>query len=210
MTANLKIAQSRQRKDTPDDRKDAMSDAFANIITNVGEDLDRQGLMDTPNRAAKAMQYLTRGYEQDLDTVVNGAVFDSTNEEMVLVKSIEVYSLCEHHLLPIIGHAHVAYIPDGKVLGLSKLARIVDMYARRFQIQENLTQQIAEAIESVIHPKGVAVQITAAHMCMMMRGVEKQQSVTTTSVMLGQMKSDQGSRMEFLHQVGNDRPSLFV
>ena len=209
MTGNLKIAQAKQDKGSPDQRLETLGDAYANIITEVGEDLDRQGLVDTPNRAARAMQYLTRGYEQDLDSVVNGAVFDSANEEMVLVKSIELYSLCEHHLLPIIGHAHVAYIPDGKVLGLSKLARVTDMYARRLQIQENLTQQIAEAIDSVIQPKGVAVQITAAHMCMMMRGVEKQQSVTTTSVMLGQFKTDQACRMEFLHQVGNDRPALF-
>lgn len=188
---------------------DPVQRAYAEIIDGVGEDLGRQGLVDTPARAAKAMRYLTRGYEQDLDDLVNGAVFDSQNDEMVLVRNIEVYSLCEHHILPIIGHAHVAYIPDGKVLGLSKVARIVDMYARRLQIQENLTQQIADAIQGAIAPRGVAVQITAAHMCMMMRGVEKQQSVTTTTHMLGEFKTTPSARSEFLQQINTDRPSLF-
>ncbi|MGB1111032.1 MAG: GTP cyclohydrolase I FolE [Gammaproteobacteria bacterium] len=186
-----------------------MKEHYSGIITHVGEDPDRQGLLDTPKRAAKAMQFLTQGYEQDLDEIINGAVFDSDNDEMVLVKNIEVYSLCEHHLLPIIGHAHVAYIPNGRVLGLSKLARVVDMFARRFQIQENLTKQIGDAIDQVINPRGVAVQITAAHMCMMMRGVQKQQSVTTTSVMTGEFKTNKEARIEFLHQVNGDRPSLF-
>lgn len=188
---------------------DRMQEAYADLIAGVGEDLGRQGLVDTPQRAAKALRYLTRGYEQSLDEVVNGAVFDSAADEMVLVGSIEVYSLCEHHLLPIIGHAHVAYLPDGKVLGLSKVARIVDLYARRLQIQENLTHQVAEAIDRVIRPRGVAVQITAAHMCMMMRGVEKQQSVTTTTHMTGEFKSSANARAEFLQQTRAARPALF-
>lgn len=177
---------------------DRMQGAYADLIAGVGEDLGRQGLVDTPQRAAKALRHLTRGYEQSLDAVVNGAVFDSAADEMVLVGGIEVYSLCEHHLLPIIGHAHVAYLPDGKVLGLSKVARIVDLYARRLQIQENLTHQIAEAIDRVIQPRGVAVQITAAHMCMMMRGVEKQNSLMKTSAMLGTFRSSHKTREEFL------------
>jgi GTP cyclohydrolase I len=189
---------------------DPMSEAYGSLIRQIGEDPARQGLRDTPKRAAKAWRHLTQGYEQDVDTLVNGAVFDSDNDEMVLVKDIEVYSLCEHHLLPIIGHCHVAYIPNGRVLGLSKVARIVDMYSRRLQIQENLTKQIADAIHRVVNPRGVAVQITAAHMCMMMRGVEKQQSVTTTSLMLGEFKTCRSSRAEFLQQIALARPALFA
>ncbi|MDP1539593.1 MAG: GTP cyclohydrolase I FolE [Moraxellaceae bacterium] len=175
-----------------------MENAYADIIRAVGEDLGRPGLLDTPKRAAKAMQYLCRGYEQDLHTLVNNAVFPSDNDEMVVVKDIEVYSLCEHHLLPIIGKAHVAYLPSGKVLGLSKVARIVDMYARRLQIQENLTKEIADAVQEVTNARGVAVVIDAAHMCMMMRGVEKQHSTTVTSVMLGDFRQNPQTRNEFL------------
>jgi GTP cyclohydrolase IA len=158
---------------------------YREILKGLGEDPEREGLLDTPKRAAKAMQYLCHGYEQNLDDIVNGALFTSDNDEMVILKDIELYSLCEHHLLPFIGKAHVAYIPTGKVLGLSKLARIVDMYARRLQIQENLTRQIADAIQEVTQAAGVAVVIEAKHMCMMMRGVEKQNSTMNTSVMLG-------------------------
>ena len=175
-----------------------MENAYANIIRAVGEDLGRPGLLDTPKRAAKAMQYLCNGYEKDLTTLVNNAVFPSDNDEMVVVKDIEVYSLCEHHLLPIIGKAHVAYLPSGKVLGLSKVARIVDMYARRLQIQENLTKEIADAVQEVTNARGVAVVIDAAHMCMMMRGVEKQHSTTMTSVMLGDFRQNPQTRNEFL------------
>lgn len=175
-----------------------MENAYASIIRAVGEDLGRPGLLDTPKRAAKAMQYLCRGYQQDLHTLVNNAVFPSDNDEMVIVKDIEVYSLCEHHLLPIIGKAHVAYLPSGKVLGLSKVARIVDMYARRLQIQENLTKEIADAVQEVTNARGVAVVIDAAHMCMMMRGVEKQHSTTVTSVMLGDFRQNPQTRNEFL------------
>lgn len=175
-----------------------MEKAYATIIEQVGEDLNREGLLDTPARAAKAMAYLTRGYQQNLEEVVNNALFPSDNSEMVLVKDIELYSLCEHHLLPFIGKAHVAYIPDGKVIGLSKIARIVDMYARRLQIQENMTKEIAEAIMSMTGAKGVGVVIEAKHMCMMMRGVEKQNGSMKTSMMLGTFRSKPETRAEFL------------
>lgn len=175
-----------------------MENAYADIIRGVGEDLGRPGLLDTPKRAAKAFKYLCKGYEEDLHTLVNGAVFPSENDQMVLVKDIELYSLCEHHLLPFIGKVHVAYIPSGKVLGLSKVARIADMYARRLQIQENLTKQIADAIQEVTDAKGVAVTIEAKHMCMMMRGVEKQNSVMKTSIMLGAFRDNAQTRNEFL------------
>jgi GTP cyclohydrolase I len=172
--------------------------AYSSILTEIGEDLHRDGLRDTPTRAAKAMQFLTRGYAQTVDEVVNGALFESNTSEMILVKDIEMYSLCEHHMLPFIGKCHVGYLPTGKVLGLSKIARIVDMYARRLQIQENLTKQIADSIMQVTKASGVGVIIEAQHMCMMMRGVEKQNSVMTTSVMLGHFRSNQTTRTEFL------------
>ncbi len=175
-----------------------MKEEFKSIIEQIGEDPQRQGLLDTPDRAAKAMAFLTRGYGQTLEQVVNGALFESDTNEMVVVENIEMYSLCEHHLLPFIGKCHVAYIPTGKVLGLSKIARIVDMYARRLQIQENLTKQIAEAIRDVTEAAGVSVIIEAKHMCMMMRGVEKQNSQMKTSVMLGSFRDDQRTRTEFL------------
>lgn len=171
---------------------------YTAILTELGEDPQREGLLDTPKRAAKAMQYLCKGYQQTLDEVVGDALFTSDNSEMVLVKDIELYSLCEHHILPFIGKAHVAYLPNGKVLGLSKIARIVDMYARRLQIQENLTHEIAEAIEKITGASGVAVVIEAKHMCMMMRGVEKQNSTMTTSVMLGAFREKATTRAEFL------------
>ncbi|MFT5012350.1 MAG: GTP cyclohydrolase I [Patiriisocius sp.] len=175
-----------------------MEDAFLTILKAIGEDPNRGGLRDTPKRAAKAMEFLTRGYQQSLDEVVNNALFDSDTNEMVVVQNIELYSMCEHHMLPFIGKAHVAYLPTGKVLGLSKIARIVDMYARRLQIQENLSKEIAEAIQSVTHAAGVSVIIEAKHMCMMMRGVEKQNSVMRTSVMLGEFRDSPATRMEFM------------
>jgi GTP cyclohydrolase I len=180
---------------------DELSAHYAGIISGVGETLGREGLEKTPERAAKALAYLCRGYDQDLDAVVNNAVFSSNNDDMVIVKDIELYSLCEHHLLPFIGRAHVAYLPQGKVIGLSKIARIVDMFARRLQIQENLTVQIADAIESVIQPAGVAVTIEAEHLCMKMRGVEKQNSTMKTSVMLGSFRDSQATRMEYLQLI---------
>ena len=177
---------------------DPLQDAYTQILTEIGEDLERDGLRDTPKRAAKAMQFLTRGYQESLETVVNGAIFESDSEDMVIVRNIELYSLCEHHLLPFIGKCHVAYLPSGKVIGLSKIARIVDMYARRLQIQEALTKQIATAILDVTDGIGVGVIIESQHMCMMMRGVEKQNSSMTTSAMLGTFRSDINTRNEFL------------
>lgn len=176
----------------------SMEQAYASLITAIGEDLNRAGLVDTPKRAAKAFQFLCKGYNDDLNTIVNNAVFPSDNDEMVIVKDIELYSLCEHHLLPFIGKCHVAYLPSGHVLGLSKFARIVDMYARRLQIQENLTKQIADAVQQVTGAKGVGVIIEAKHMCMMMRGVEKQNSVMKSSVMLGRFRDNAQTRNEFL------------
>ena len=179
-------------------RIEQMTAHYAGIIEGVGEDVDREGLIKTPERAAKAMAYLCHGYDQDLNSVVNNAVFTSNADDMVIVKDIELYSLCEHHVLPFIGRAHVAYLPRGKVIGLSKIARIVDMFARRLQIQENLTIQIADAISEVIQPAGVAVTIEAEHLCMKMRGVEKQNSTMKTSVMLGAFRDSQATRMEYL------------
>lgn len=175
-----------------------MEEHWAKIIEAVGEDPDRPGLADTPKRAAKAFEFLTRGYGQSVDEVVNNALFPSESSEMILVQDVELYSLCEHHLLPFIGKCHVAYIPTGKVLGLSKVARIVDLYARRLQIQENLTAQIADTIMKVTDAEGVGVIIEAQHMCMMMRGVEKQNSVMKTSAMLGCFRSEMKTREEFL------------
>lgn len=175
-----------------------LANHYRQIILALGEDPEREGLRDTPKRAAKAMQFLNRGYLQSLEEIVNGAVFESETDEMVLVKDIELYSMCEHHLLPFIGKCHIAYLPSGKVLGLSKFARIVDMYARRMQIQENLTRQIAEAVLQVTEARGVAVVIEARHLCMMMRGVEKQNSSMTSSVMLGAFRQNQSTRQEFL------------
>ncbi len=176
---------------------------FAEIIRLVGEDPDRDGLRDTPMRAARALAYLTRGYGQSVEGVVNNAIFESHNDEMVIVRNLELYSLCEHHLLPFIGKCHVAYIPTGKVIGLSKIARIVDMFARRLQIQEALTTQIAEVIRDTTDASGVGVIIEARHLCMMMRGVEKQNSQMTTSMMLGSFRHNEQTRMEFLQLISN-------
>lgn len=175
-----------------------LADYYSKILQELGEDLNRSGLQGTPQRAAKAIQFLTRGYHQTLDEVVNNAIFESDNDQMVVVKNIELYSLCEHHLLPFIGKCHVGYLPTGKVIGLSKIARIVDMFGRRFQIQENMTKQIAEAIMQVTQAAGVGVIVEAKHMCMMMRGVEKQNSVMSTSIMLGKFRSRPETRAEFL------------
>ncbi|HSH49203.1 MAG TPA: GTP cyclohydrolase I FolE [Halomonas sp.] len=175
-----------------------LADYYRHIIEGLGEDPEREGLRDTPRRAAKAMQFLNRGYSQSLEEIVNGAVFASDTDEMVLVKDIELYSICEHHLLPFIGKCHIAYLPRGKVLGLSKFARIVDMYARRMQIQEGLTRQIAQAVLQTTDALGVGVVIEARHLCMMMRGVEKQNSSMSTSVMLGTFREKMSTRQEFL------------
>jgi GTP cyclohydrolase I len=172
--------------------------SFANIIQGIGEDLNREGLRDTPKRAAEAFRFLNQGYSMTVDEIVNGALFDSACDQMVIVSDIELYSMCEHHLLPFIGKVHVAYIPQGKVLGLSKVARIVDMYARRLQIQENLTREIATTIQQVTNASGVAVVVEAKHMCMMMRGVQKQNSMMKTSAMLGVFSTSATTRNEFL------------
>src|SRR5437879_8820081 len=154
-----------------------LEEAYRNLLEAIGEDINREGLRRTPIRAARALEFLTQGYRQSLDDVVNGAIFESDASEIILVKDIELYSMCEHHLLPFIGRAHVAYIPNGKVIGLSKVARLVDVFARRLQIQENLTIQIADALMKTLHPAGVGVVVEATHLCIMMRGVEKQNSV---------------------------------
>ena len=180
-----------------------MRDQYQKIIESTGEDVTRAGLLDTPDRAAKAFAYLTSGYTMDLNQVINDALFPSDSEEMVIVKDIELFSLCEHHLLPFIGKCHVAYIPNGKVLGLSKVARVVDMFARRLQIQEALAQQVASTIQEVTNARGVGVIVEAKHMCMMMRGVEKQNSSKKTSAMLGSFRTDQATRTEFLALLNN-------
>ena len=180
------------------DRLAEMERIFGDLLDAVGEDRERQGLLKTPGRAARSFEFLTQGYRQSVDEVVNGAIFDSDASEIVMVQDIELYSMCEHHLLPFIGKAHVAYIPQGKVIGLSKVARIVDVFARRLQIQEQLTHQVADALMQALHPAGVAVVIEAKHLCMMMRGVEKQNSIMKTSCLLGTFKEDARTRSEFL------------
>jgi GTP cyclohydrolase I len=175
-----------------------MESVFKNLIEFIGEDPQRDGLIKTPQRAAKAFEYLTKGYTQDIDEIVNKAIFESDNDEMIIVRNIELYSLCEHHLLPFFGKCHIGYLPNNKIIGLSKLARIVDVFARRLQVQENLTKQIAECVLKYTDGKGVGVVIEAQHLCMMMRGVEKQNSNMKTSCMLGLFRSDASTRAEFL------------
>lgn len=190
------------KTDTDTTNLDGISQYY-NLIKAIGENPTRDGLCKTPQRAWQALQYLTQGYHQDPTHIINEALFDSDMDEMVIVKDIELYSLCEHHLLPFIGKCHVAYLPKGKVLGLSKVARIVDLFAKRLQIQENLTKQIAECILNATHAAGVAVIIEAQHLCMMMRGVEKQNSKMTTSMMLGMFRENEKTRAEFLTLVRN-------
>ena len=171
---------------------------YEQIIDNIGEDKSRQGLIKTPLRAAKAMEFLTSGYEQDLNTILNEAIFDEDNDDMVIVKDIEFYSLCEHHILPFWGKCHVGYLPRKRIIGLSKIPRIVDMFARRLQVQERLTREIAEALETALNPTGIGVVMEAQHMCMMARGVEKQASRMTTNSMIGTFREDSSTRAEFL------------
>ena len=178
---------------------------YAELLSRVGEDPTRDGLIRTPDRMEKSMAFLTQGYKQRVEDVLHGALFDVDYDEMVIVKDIEFYSQCEHHLLPFFGKAHVAYVPKGKVIGLSKIPRIIDVFSRRLQVQERLTQQVAEAISEAIHPQGVGVVLEAQHLCMMMRGVEKQSSSTVTSSMLGVFKSQLQTRNEFLSLVERSR-----
>ncbi len=179
---------------------EALASNYKSIITTLGEDPEREGLQKTPERIAKAMQYLTQGYGQDAEAVVRGAMFTEECSEMVIVKDIEIYSMCEHHMLPFFGRAHVAYIPNGKIVGLSKIARVVDIFSRRLQVQERLTQQVLHCLQDTLEPIGVAVVIEANHLCMMMRGVQKQNSVTTTSAFTGQFQEMQ-TRNEFINLI---------
>lgn len=176
---------------------------YGRILKEIGEDTEREGIIKTPERAAKAMLFLTQGYRQDAVEILKSAMFRESYSEMVIIKDIELYSLCEHHMLPFFGKAHVAYIPDGHIVGLSKIPRVVDVFARRLQVQERLTDDIVECINQTLKPKGVAVVIEAAHMCMMMRGVQKQNSVTTTSGFRGQFEKSE-TRNEFLKLIGSD------
>jgi len=182
---------------------DDIKDNYLSIIESIGENADRDGLLKTPERASKAMQYLTSGYEMDAEEILRSALFDEAYSEMVIIKDIELYSLCEHHMLPFFGKAHIAYIPNGRIVGLSKIPRVVDVFARRLQVQERMTDQIVCCINNVLQPAGVAVVIEASHMCMMMRGVQKQNSVTTTSAFRGAFK-DIETRTEFLKLISSD------
>lgn len=180
---------------------EGLSNAVSSMLDGIGENIQREGLLKTPERVAKSLRFLTKGYRQDPEELLKKALFTETYDEMVLVKDIDIFSMCEHHMLPFFGKAHVAYIPDGKIVGLSKLARVVEVFARRLQVQERLTQQIRDAIQNVLNPKGVGVVIEARHMCMVMRGVEKLNSITTTSAMSGQFISSQSTRNEFLRLI---------
>jgi len=191
------------------EKQKEFEEAVAKVLELLGEDPKREGLLKTPSRVAKAWSFLTEGYHQDPKEILSQALFTSSNDEMVVVRDIEFYSTCEHHMLPIIGRAHVAYIPDGKVVGLSKIPRIVNLFARRLQIQEQMTEQIADAISETINPKGVAVVLHARHMCMEMRGVEKINSTTVSSALRGLFKSDQRTRSEFYNIINTSSPSHF-
>lgn len=190
-------------------RLQKIANATSEIISLLGEDINREGLIKTPMRVAKALEFLTSGYGENPHDILNEALFTSSNDEMVLIRDIEFYSMCEHHILPIIGRVHVAYIPDGKVVGLSKIPRIVNVFAKRLQIQEQLTEQIAQAIEETIKPKGVAVVVHARHMCMEMRGVQKINSTTISSALRGLFKSDERTRSEFYNLINTAAPSNF-
>lgn len=182
-----------------DSRLDA---AYRTVLEELGEDPEREGLVKTPHRAAEAMRFITSGYAQDVTSVVNGAIFNEDADDMIMCRNIEFFSMCEHHLFPFFGHAHIAYIPNGKIIGLSKLARITDMFARRLQVQERMTVQIAQAIQEVLQPLGVGVVIEAKHMCMMARGVEKKASDMVTSHVLGSFRTDRATRAEFMNLLG--------
>ena len=195
------VVSSLSTQNRPKVTDEEMMQAVKTLLLGLGEDPDREGLKDTPKRVVKALQFLTKGYHESLDELLNGAVFTEDANEMVLVRDIDIFSSCEHHILPILGRAHVAYIPNGKVIGLSKIARICEMYARRLQVQERLTLQIAEALEGLLKPQGVAVVVEASHMCMVMRGVQKPGSWTVTSAMRGVFAEDAKTREEFMNLI---------
>jgi len=192
-----------KKKNTSEQNNTELKNVVTQLLTLIGENPKREGLLETPRRVAKSLQYLTSGYEQNINTILNNAIFKEKYSEMVIVKDVDFFSMCEHHLLPFYGKAHIAYIPNGKIVGLSKIPRIVEMFARRLQVQERLTQQIAETLFDVLNPVGVAVVIEARHLCMMMRGVEKQNSVATTSSMLGVFMEDERTRNEFLNLINS-------
>jgi GTP cyclohydrolase I len=193
----------------PDSDEVALTNAYREVLEHIGEDPQRDGLKRTPERVAKSIQFLTRGYSEDPAQLLRDGLFDVDYDEMVIVKDIEMFSLCEHHMLPFFGKVHVAYLPKGKVIGLSKIPRLVDTFARRLQVQERLTKQIADTIQEAIHPIGVGVVIEARHLCMMMRGVEKQHSATVTSSMLGAFREEQQTREEFLSLIRSSKPNGF-
>ncbi|MGA9408108.1 MAG: GTP cyclohydrolase I FolE [Bacteroidota bacterium] len=184
-------------------RKMEMKEVIHQLLIGVGEDPSREGLLKTPSRVAESLKFLTKGYTENARTILNGAVFKEKYSEMVIVKDIDFFSLCEHHLLPFYGRVHVAYIPKGKIVGLSKIARLVEMFSRRLQVQERMTQEIAQTIFDALHPEGVGVVCEARHLCMMMRGIEKQSSQATTSAMLGEFRNDSKTRSEFLTLIGS-------
>lgn len=192
----------------PTSPRGTIADSMRQVIADLGEDPEREGLLRTPERSEKALRYLTSGYTANISAIVNGALFDVKYDELVIVRDIEFFSMCEHHLLPFFGKMHVAYLPDSKVIGLSKIPRIVDVFARRFQIQERLTQQVAETIQELVQPRGVGVICEARHFCMMMRGVEKQHSGAMTSAMLGEFRNNRETRNEFLSLVGHRSTSI--
>ena len=193
----MKLTSMKQKK-IPDDTSDRLLDTISTMLEEIGEDPHREGLLKTPERVARSLRFLTKGYNQNPEELLKNAVFTEAYDEMVVVRDIDLFSMCEHHLLPFFGKAHIAYIPDGKIVGLSKIARVVEVFSRRLQVQERLTQQIRDAIQNVLNPKGVGVVIEARHLCMVMRGVEKLNSVTSTSAMSGQFITSQSTRSEFL------------
>ena len=195
------VVSSLSTQNKPKITDEEMMQAVRTLLLGLGEDPDREGLKDTPKRVVKALQFLTKGYHESLDELLNGAVFTEDANEMVLVRDIDIFSSCEHHILPILGRVHVAYIPNGKVIGLSKIARICEMYGRRLQVQERLTLQIAEALQGLLKPQGVAVVVEASHMCMVMRGVQKPGSWTVTSAMRGVFADDAKTREEFMNLI---------
>lgn len=205
----LEVRPPREAVPSPDDRvirpsEEKAEAAARELLAFVGEDPSREGLLRTPHRVAQSLKFLTRGYDQSVETLLNGAVFHEEYDDMVVVKDIEFYSLCEHHLLPFYGKVHVAYIPNGKIVGLSKIPRLVDMFARRLQVQERLTTQIAEALENALEPKGVAVVVEGAHLCMQMRGVQKQDASMVTSHVMGAFRTDRATRAEFMALIKNN------